>query len=595
MKLQKKILISNLALFVLPCLFLFWLMVSLIQQEGNRRLNQSRLVILDQVNENMDDIFLNIAAFSDFFFNNQEMNRLLSQKSAGSAYEMVRTDKTIQDYLRERWASFLEKDGCFLEILGENGRNYSSLADENTNLIYPELDKLKEEAWYAKAALTSKMQYVYGGISEEFTKNSEDALWAVRRLINFNSGRTIGLVNISIQQARMQELLGGKVPNPLQDTFLVDSKGTIISSTDREMTGKIIDNASCMKKLNNNDHGYFRTWIDGTNRQVCFVTNPTTGWKVVLWEDVRAGAWFTDQYHGMVAVAAVFLVLAFVMSWYNAHYISLPVRTLKNHMKTVYKGNLNVRADVETDDEFGQLSMQFNEMIDRIQHLIRQLEERDEEKRVLELQALQAQISPHFLYNTLASIRFLIEMDEKDRAEQSLLALVKFLKSTFSEHRKLIPVQEELEVLKHYLILMRNRHQDSFVWEIHMEPGAGECLMPRFSLQPLVENSISHGFGEKQGVGHIRIWARQEEKDMVICVCDDGVGADLEKINRLLADASLAGSEEKLSSIGIRNVQQRIQLFFGSSYGMTAHRLEDGGICFRIRIPVSAMEGDEHD
>ncbi len=128
MKLQKKILISNLVLFVCPCLILFWLIVSLVRQEGNQRLNQSRLVILDQINENLEVTFRNITAFSDFFFNNPEVNRLLSQRSFKDAYESVRVGRIIQDYLRERWV-FYGENGYFLELLGENGHNYSSQKD----------------------------------------------------------------------------------------------------------------------------------------------------------------------------------------------------------------------------------------------------------------------------------------------------------------------------------------------------------------------------------------------------------------------------------------------------------------------------------
>ncbi len=585
MKLQKKILISNLVLFVCPCLILFWLIVSLVRQEGNQRLNQSRLVILDQINENLEVTFRNITAFSDFFFNNPEVNRLLSQRSFKDAYESVRVGRIIQDYLRERWV-FYGENGYFLELLGENGHNYSSQKDENVGLVYPDLDKLKEEAWYADVEKSSRIYYIPVESSEEFAKIPGGAIRAVRRLINLNSGRTIGLMNISIQQEQMQEMLGGRTEKSLENIYLMEGNGNIVSSAQAEREEGLVQDPGCLKKLTENDRGYFQMWMDGMRWQLCFVTNPTTGWKLVMYENVRAGAWFTDQYLGIVMVAVVFLLLAFLMSWYNAHYISRPVQRLKDHMLTVYKGDLSVRAEVETDDEFGQLSRQFNEMIGQIQRLIRQLEEKDEEKRVLELQALQAQISPHFLYNTLASIRFLLEMDMRDKASQSLLSLVKFLKSTFSEHRKLIPVQEELEVLRHYLVLMENRYQDSFVWDMHMEPEIRECLVPRFSVQPLAENAISHGFGEKQGMGHIRIWAGQDDRDLVIRVCDDGVGADLEKINRLLADTSPVGGKEKLSSIGIRNVQQRIRLFFGDSYGLTARGIEDGGVCFEIRIPV---------
>ncbi|MCI9104358.1 MAG: sensor histidine kinase [Lachnospiraceae bacterium] len=589
MKLQKKILLSNLILFVLPCLFLVWLMVSLVRQEGNERLNQSRLVILNQINENMEDIFFNIITFSDFFYNNPKVNRLLSQRNFKDAYESVKVDKQIREYIRERWM-FYGENGYFAEFLGENGHNYSSQENENMNFVYSELKKLKEEPWYPEIMKTSKIHYISVNNSAEFAKNPESAVRAVRRLINFNSGRTIGLMDISIQKSRLHELLDTGTKSPFRNVFLIDHKGYIICDANEEETGKTFRDADCLQKLQNYEHGYFQDWVDGVLQQVCFVTNPTTGWKVVMCENVRTGDWFTNQYLGILMVTLIFLVLAFFMSWYNAHYISRPVQKLKNHMRTVYQGDLSVRAEVETDDEFGQLSLQFNEMINQIQSLIQQLEKKDEEKRVLELQALQAQINPHFLYNTLASIRFLMEMGKQEKAQQSLLALVKFLKSTFSEHRKLIPVWEELEVLFHYLVLMENRCPDSFVWDIHMDPEIQDCLVPRFSIQPLVENSISHGFGEKREVGHIRIEASRNNMDLVIRILDDGVGADLEKIDRLLNDTSPVGGKEKLKSIGIRNVQQRLRLFFGESYGLTVHALADGGVCFQIRVPVKTEE-----
>lgn len=589
MKLQKKILLSNLLLFVLPCLFLVWLIVSLVRQEGNERLNQSRLVILNQINENMEDIFFNIITFSDFFYNNPKVNRLLSQRDFKDAYESIKADKQIQEYIRERWMLYGE-DGYFAEFLGENGHNYSSLENEDIDFVYSDLKKLKEEPWYPGIMETSKIYYIPANSSAEFAKNQESAVRAVRRLINFNSGRIIGIMNVSIPKSGLQELLESGTESPFRNTLLVDDKGYMICEANGTALGSIFGDTDCLEKLQNYDHGYFQTYMDGVLQQVCFVTNPTTGWKIVMSDNVRTGDWFTNQYLGIMTVAVVFLVLAFFMSWYNAHYISRPVQKLKNYMRAVYQGDLSVRAEVETDDEFGQLSQQFNETINQIQYLIRQLEKRDEEKRVLELQALQAQINPHFLYNTLASIRFLLEMDQEEKAKQSLLALVKFLKSTFSEHRKLIPVREELEVLFHYLVLMENRNPDSFVWEIHMDSDIQECLVPRFSIQPLVENSISHGLGEKREIGHIRIEANQKDMDLVIRICDDGVGADWEKIDRLLNDKSPVGGKEKLKSIGIRNVQQRLRLFFGEPYGLTAYALADGGVCFQIRVPVKTED-----
>lgn len=585
MNLQKKILLSNVILFALPCLILSCQMLVFVRQEGNQRLNQSRIVILNQINKNMEVMFNNITTYSDFFFSNAEVNSLISKKTYADDYEALTIEKTMQNYLRDRWV-YYGNSGYYLEILGENGSCYSSHWNEHMGPTYSDLEQLKKEEWYPKLSESSSIRYIPSNSSEEFRKDEKSAIRAVRLLKNFNSGRSIGLMDVSIQQEQLQNLFEGGVQKN-QSVFLMDETGKVISCTDGSMIGGVIASPKYLTKLLDYDYGFFPASVDGISSQICFVTNPTTGWKIVMYEAMKTGAWFSNMgYAWIVFVAVIYFLLAVFMSLYNSRYISRPVQKLKEDMRIAYQGDLSVRAQVETNDEFGQLSQQFNEMIGKIQQLIRQLEERDEEKRVLELQALQAQINPHFLYNTLASIRFLLEMDMKEKAEDSLMALAKLLKRTFSDYRKLIPVEEEMKSLEHYLILMENRYQGTFVWKIQMEDEAKDCLIPRLSIQPLVENAISHGFSQKEGIGHIIIRAERKHEDLTISVCDDGEGADLEKIHRLLKEPSTVGQKGQVSGIGIRNVQERIQMFFGESYGLSANSLDDGGTCFNVRIPA---------
>lgn len=193
------------------------------------------------------------------------------------------------------------------------------------------------------------------------------------------------------------------------------------------------------------------------------------------------------------------------------------------------------------------------------------------------------------MYNTLASIRFLVEMDMKEQAGICLLALVKLLKRTFSDYRELIPVKEELESLENYLVLMKNRYQNTFEWRIRMEQEAEDALVPRICVQPLVENSISHGFGQKKGMGFIEIEAKKEGEDLLISVCDNGEGADLEKMKKLLFSTQDC-QEGQVSSIGIRNVQRRIRLSFGDNSGMQVEGLAQGGIRIDLRMPFRTVQ-----
>ena len=366
----------------------------------------------------------------------------------------------------------------------------------------------------------------------------------------------------------------------------MDSTGKILCSTEGSLVQQSVEDREYLKKLTGFDHGYFSAKMSGRPAQVSFVTNGTTGWKLVMYEEEKGAVWTANRIFVMILlVAAVYVLLAVIMSVYNSRYISRPVQKLKADMKNVYRGDLTVRTPVETNDEFGQLSLQFNQMIGRIEELIVRLEQEEEEKRGLEMQALQAQINPHFLYNTLASIRFLVEMDMGEQADESLLALAKLLRRTYSDKREYIPVAEEMESLKNYLVLMENRYQDTFVWSIEVSDEVKDWLIPKISVQPLVENAIAHGFCQKEDTGHILIAAGAEEDDLLVRVEDDGIGGDLEYIHGVLDGREETRTNEQFSGIGIRNVQKRLQIIYGEEYGISAEHTPGGGMCFAIRIP----------
>lgn len=588
MRLQHRILVTNMCFFVLPCLILCVGIISVINTEGNRRLNQSRIVILNQINTSMENYLNSVVMYSENLMGNYEINRLISKEKFQNEYDRVTTKRTITEFMQQNKYSGTNKK-CDLNILGENGCNYS--ISENVSQIathYPDLEKLKEEKWFAILDGKSRIRYIPTYQSEEFQALDEDsAVRAIRLIKNFNSGRCVGIFDVNITHADILDIFGGGIEQDNQEVMLMDDTGTIITSTNHEMIGKKITSEDYIKKINEYNHGYFQAKVNGINSQVYFVTNASTQWKIIMYEKRQGMAWSMNKgYVWIILALLVFFILEIVMSIFDSRYISQPVQKLKRDMRNVYKGDLSVRTEVENIDEFGELSRQFNMMIERIEQLIEQLKEKDEEKRVLELQALQAQINPHFLYNTLASIRFQMEMGMEDKAGESLMALVKLLKRTFSDYRKMIPIREELQTLESYLVLMENRYQNTFEWEIDVDEEIMECLIPRISIQPLVENSISHGFSEKKEMGHIRIEGRLQNENLVIRVLDDGEGADVEKIKRTLDEPSGNKRKEQVSSIGLKNVQERLQLFFGEEYGLKASQMESGGVCVELCIPA---------
>ncbi len=590
LKLQKKILCLNMILLVIPCLILMFLLLYVVGSDRNRCLNQSRLVILNQIDAGLDCIFYDIIIGSDFFYSNEEMNRLISRETYDSEYERLLSTKRIREILRDNRIRY--RDQYYrMQVLGENGMNWSSEEPGGAVRGYPDYERIKEEAWYGELTGTGRMKFIPSCRSQEFSGLPDGGpIQAVRMIRNFHSGREVGMVNIDIPAEVISTLFQESAQED-REFFLMDEQGVVVACTDAEMEQVSLADEAYYDKLSGNDHGCFPADMGGADAQFCFVTNALTGWKTVMYAPMRNRAWSGYRSYILIfLVAAAYSALAAAMSVYNSHYISRSVRKLKNDIRTIYQGDLNVRTEVGEMDEFGELGVQFNEMMDRIQSLIAQLKERDEEKRVLELQALQAQINPHFLYNTLASIRFLVEMNMEEQAIQSLLALARLLKGTFSDHRRLIPLHEEMSSLENYLILMENRYQDAFTWRIDLDPAARELLIPRVALQPLVENAISHGLNTNGGAGHILVEARRQGEELIVRVTDSGVGGDLERIREVLGRPSTVGRKEWVSGIGIRNVHERIQLFFGEPYGLSAEKLPDGRLCFTVRTPAWTKE-----
>lgn len=595
-KLHQKILVANILMLVLPSLILSSCVIAFINTKSNREINQAQMVILNQINSALDNYLYNAITYSDSICSDFDMNKMISVTGFDSAFENLQTRRSILKFLDKNMRVY-SGSRYHLEILGENGCNYSTEEQRGQiTVAFPELQKLKEESWYENLKDKNSVVYVKACESPEFSNiDPNSAFRMVRQIKNFNSGRIVGLLDISIDYGTLAKLLK-EDENSTQKVFLIDSEGNIIGGSDENVNLESTFTQTDLEYIQQYDHGYFRGKDHDTSSQVYFVTNPSTGWHIVTSKvpENLSEIW-GSSYLFIIVAAIIEVILAAFMSMYNAQSISRPVKKLKEDMKAVSRGDLSVRTEPSEIVEFKEVSIQFNKMLARIEQLIEQLQNRDEEKRVLELQALQAQINPHFLYNTLASIRFLVEMGMEDKAESSLLALGKLLRKTFSDFRELISVQEEMQNLENYLILMENRYQDTFEWKIDLAKEALNCKVPRISVQPLVENSISHAFSEKDGIGHILVEAFVEDENLIVKVTDDGIGGNAKEIMKRLMEPEEITQKKQVSGIGVKNVQERLQHIFGKEYGLTAENTVTGGICMTMSMPVVTDSGMEKE
>jgi len=263
---------------------------------------------------------------------------------------------------------------------------------------------------------------------------------------------------------------------------------------------------------------------------------------------------------GFQIILAVITIISIFYTILLTRSITHPIKELMEVCKKVMEGDFTAHADVKGQDEFGRLGNTFNSMIQQINEFFDK-ERRDQKRKAeMEYQVLQAQINPHFLYNTLDSIKWLAVMQGVDNIAEMSTALINLLQYNLGKGEGETTLHNEIESVRNYIIIQKYRYSDIFEFTTMIDEEAERCQVPRFILQPLVENSIIHGFNEERGNYRIHIAAVIFNDRLHIRVIDNGMGMDAdstEKMNKGLEKST------RFSKIGVSNIRERIKLYFG--------------------------------
>ena len=362
--------------------------------------------------------------------------------------------------------------------------------------------------------------------------------------------------------------------------FLINSNGEMIYHPKQQMIYSGMNDEDLHLADGREDGGYVRK-RDGVDYAVNVCSVDFSDWKIVSVASMSE-ALATGQelwmFTGIMAVFAV--VFVFFISIQVAGFVASPIRRLQRLMRRVENGVLTIRAPERGAYEIRELSKSFNAMIEKICSLMDEVIEEKDRLRKSEIRALQAQINPHFLYNTLDSIVWLAETGEKEEVVTMVTSLASLLRITISRGDPFVTVKEELNHAQNYLIIQKIRYGDRFDFSIQADEDLLHCRTVRIVLQPLIENAISHGIEPMEGAGHIRICVSREGDRILMQVTDNGVGMEEEKLRSILQ-----ADPEKASGIGVKNVNERIRLCCGEEYGLQFISRPGEGTTVRIWLP----------
>lgn len=368
--------------------------------------------------------------------------------------------------------------------------------------------------------------------------------------------------------------------------FVLDGNGSIVYHPQQQLIYSGMKQERIAEVMESRESSF----LTEDDRLYTISRSEKTGWIVVgvsYLSELMKGANKARNLYLIIALLlfAAALLLAYLLS----DAITRPITALEKSMKEVEKGNFEHAAlEVCAENEVGRLSQSFNIMTEEIQNLMEQSRHEQRIKRKYELKALQAQINPHFLYNTLDSIIWMAEWGKTQEVVQMTSSLARLLRRSISNEREVVTVAEEVEYTQDYLTIQKMRYKDKLEYEILVDQEIAQEGIVKLILQPLVENAIYHGIKYKEGKGMIRIRGFRQEDKIVLQVEDDGSGMDEETLTHIFEKHT---KDTKSNGVGLKNVNERLQLYYGMEYGLKYESKIGEGTTATVILPAREEGG----
>ncbi|WP_373212956.1 cache domain-containing protein [Ruminococcus sp. 5_1_39BFAA] len=531
--------------------------------------------IIHQMNQNidsyityMDNIATMISAGEDamsYLFQDDSV-----EKEAGHSKRLVEQFFTI---LKSR------ADIKNIGIIRKDGK---ALFNYGLQVINPYLD-INTQSWFADAVGSGNSVLTSSHVQHVIKGERPWVITLSRFIPDYTDGGGEGVVFIDLNYSAISELCDQNSIGDKGYVFILDQDGNIVYHPQQQQLYNELQTENIDLVMNADSETV--TWGSGDNAKMYTLSrSEKTGWTVVGCMNMAELTRDSRKAQSIYVVMAVALVIvALFLSSVIARNITMPIQSLRDSMAKVQEGDFS-KADVEvsTQNEIGSLTKSFNVMTYRIQELMEQNVHEQEEKRKSEMKALQAQINPHFLYNTLDSIIWMAEGKKNEEVVLMTASLARLLRQSISNEDEVVSVSQEIEYARSYLTIQKMRYKDKLEFQIDVEPSIGGAQIVKLVLQPIIENAIYHGLKYKESKGLLLVHGYQDGENVVIKIQDNGVGMDAETLAHIFDRHKV---NYRSNGVGVYNVQQRLQLYYGSDYGITYQSEKGKGTTATITFP----------
>ena len=530
--------------------------------------------IVQQMNQNIDSYIDYMENIAYMISSNEDVQQYLFGDNVddGTRERLLNQFKTILDG---------RSDIRNLGIIGSNGRK---LINDGKQSVNPDL-KLSTQEWYLEALQKPEGPLLTSSHVQHIISGERPWVITLSRGIRdrSGSGEKEGVFFIDLNYSAISGLCDQSTVGTKGYAFILDAKGNIVYHPQQQQLYNELQTEN-ISLIMDTDEDTVLTGTGNNGKLYSISRSDKTGWTVVDCTNVRELLSKSRQAQSIYVLTAVVLVIvALLFSRFMARSITLPIQKLRDSMKKVQEGDFSV-SDVVVDsrNEIGSLTKSFDVMTRRIQELMEQNVHEQEQKRKSELKALQSQINPHFLYNTLDSIIWMAEGKKNEEVVLMTASLARLLRQSISNEDEVVPIANEVEYARGYLTIQKMRYKDKLEFQIEVDPSILHIPLIKLVLQPIIENAIYHGLKYKESKGLLIIKGFPKDGNAVLQVIDDGVGMDEETLAHIYDRHKV---NYHSNGVGVYNVQKRLKLYYGEDYGITYESAPGEGTTATITIP----------
>ncbi|MBD1379471.1 sensor histidine kinase [Metabacillus arenae] len=554
-----------------------WTIIRMSEQFFIEKFSITNAKVINQVKESAESFNYSVVIASNNLLHSGTLKTILTEKQT-NAHKM--SSYFTMSQLMKRNKSNLDAFNISIMVTGRNGMNYST-----DRSYWPITDKELQNSDFTRKTLKEPKKLMYHYDERENSNENtgkESYIVAAKALMNRFSGNVYGTMYFAINENEFRKFYTSYTSQG-NDVFVIDRSGMIVSSNRNELIGKSEkDFLSYAEDLNDKSKNYFIKRFMGKDHIFFVEYLPSFDMYLfnVIDKQTAIGGLIDKKQLAFIFIGIILvaLIIIFFVSRRLTNSLSKLVKEISNASKHDFHQYVSVNGTYETR----QIGNAFNSMLEELHEYVEKLVKSQKQQRNAELAALQQQINPHFLYNTLTSIKFMVLQGNRGEAEDAINAFISLLQNTIGNVDETITVRQEVENLKNYVLINQKRYGNRIKVNYFIAPDCMEHFIPKLILQPFIENAFFHGFNRKpQGYINVLVWREKEE---LICeVLDNGDGMEISLESNLPISKR---KQERFTGIGVRNVLERIQLIYGEAYGVNVSSELGKGTRVRISFPI---------